>query len=789
MLKSYLTIAFRNLTRRRQYTILNLTALTLGVVPVILILLFVHYELGFDQYHTKKDRVYRIIWESPGWYGQTSWMATFPGPLPSAMVRDLADVVSAIRVGPRSPGVVKYGEREFKESEIVYADPGIFNIFSFELTRGNPFKALADPNSIVISESMAEKYFGGEDPMGKALTLDGFRRLQVTGVLKNIPRQSHFLADFLVPAALRGPSATPAGTFDENSWGFSQWHVYFLVREGTDITALEERFPRFRENYPAFPPDARYHFQPLDDIHLRSPQALDKGSAGSMDFIFLYSSLALVLLLISCVSYINLAVVSSAERGREVGVRKVNGASRRQLIFQFLGESVMLTFFATMLSVGLVAAILPVFNAFVEREIGIETLFGVRILQSVAGVILLVGGCAGSYPALILSGFKPANVLKGRFGGARPSRFRKALVVVQCACSLLFIVAPLIVRQQVRYGRDIDQKYGKDQILVLMLDRSLRDNLVAVKNELRSNPDVIQVSSMSYLLNKAYSGKRVQVPGAADGTTIDMAYSNIDFDYLELFGVEVTEGRGFSPEISGDVRGAYIVNQTAARALGWEGAAVGRQFEKGKVIGVVKDFHFESFHETIKPLYFFIDPEGLSLAVCVKMSTRNLRETIDEIGQTVRRIVPDSEFRYQFYDEAVDSQYRNEQRLEQLFSGFAFLAVGVACLGLFGLVSLTAEQRTKEIGIRKVLGASSLGIVSLLTRDYAKWVLVASVCAWPVAWYIADSWLQSFPYRVDLSAWVFLLCSFLLLGIVLLTVGYKALRVANANPVNALRYE
>ncbi len=796
MFKTYVTITLRNLSRQKKYAFINLAALTLGLVPVILILLYVQYELSFDRYHKKKDQIYRVVNETTGLFGQKFLSPMYPSPLAQTMVDKLPEVVSVTRLQDGGSRELEYGEKKFVERNLIYADREIFDIFSFEIVKGNPKTALAQPQSIVLSEAMAKKYFDDEEPMGKFLKLDGFRELRVTGVLKNVPKQSHFLVDFLVPASLMGRSNTRAGVLDPNSWGFANFFIYFLVRQDADVGQLEKKFPKFLETYSSNQHlnRARHFFQPLSDIHLYSHLSTELRPNGDINMVYLYASIAVIILLVGCISYINLATIRSTERAKEVGMRKVCGANRSQLIMQFLGESTVLTLLATIMAIYISALVLPYFNSFVESEIEMGILIKGQSLLWLFTVIALVCICSGSYPALVLSAFEPVMVLKGKFGNAKPSHFKTALVIAQCAFSMLFIIMVLVVHKQLAFFRNNDLGLKKDPIVVIRLDGKITANLEAVKTELRRYPNILHVSSVSYLANQSYTQRRLKIPGQPDDATIDMCYSNVDYDYLDLFEIEVMAGRKFSKDFPTAVRSSFILNETATKALGWKESAIGREFSdgpnrKGTIIGIIKDFHLESLHEPIKPLYLFIDPDDSYYNLCVRISPNKIPETIAFIKATIGRIAPNFAFNYRFYDEIFDQQYRVEQKLGRLFSIFAALAVTIACLGLFGLVSLTTAQRTKEIGIRKVLGASPARITTLLTRDYAKWVFLASLIAWPLAWYGANKWLQSFAYRTNLNWELFVLSSALLLGIVLLTVGYQAFRAANANPVVALRYE
>jgi putative ABC transport system permease protein len=476
-------------------------------------------------------------------------------------------------------------------------------------------------------------------------------------------------------------------------------------------------------------------------------------------------------------------------------MRKVCGARRSQLIAQFLGESTVLALLAAAMAVFISERILPYFNSFVQSEIEIAVLAKGNSLLWLFVVVALVSVCSGSYPALVLSAFKPVKVLKGKFGGAKPSHFRTTLVIAQCAFSILFIIMALVVQKQLQYCRSTDLGYGIDRIIVVPVGE-IRDQLETVKTELRRHPNIQFVSSTTNLSNYRFGGGagQVKIPGQPDDTMIDMCHANVDDDYLNLFEIEILEGRNFSRTIPTDATEAFILNETAVKMLGWEKSAIGREFgvnenRKGKVIGVIKDFHQESLHESIKPLYLFMDPEGSYHYLCARILPNDMGETIAFIKATISKIAPNAAFNYQFYDEIFDQEYQVEQKLGRLFNIFAALAVAIACLGLFGLVSLTVAQRTKEIGIRKVLGASPMNVTTLLTQDYAKWLLVAGFISWPLAWHAANQWLQSFAYRIDLNWGLFMLASALLLGIVLLTVGYQAFRAANANPVEALRYE
>ncbi|MCG8606869.1 ABC transporter permease, partial [bacterium] len=594
MLGSYITIAFRTLARHKKYSIINFATLTLGLVPVILLLLYVHYEIGFDKYHEKADSIYRVVSESQR-LGERFVTGVQRGALAPTMVDRLPEVVSATRLRRVGRAELQYGNKRFIERNFLYADPEIFEIFSFELLSGDPQKALAETESIVLSEEMVAKYFGEEEPLGKTLTF-GARRLEVTGVLKRIPRQSHFLVDFLVPANLLGGVnliSTRAGILNSGSWTF----IYFLLREDADADELEKEFPKFLEPYYSKLDlrQIRFFFQPLTDIHLYSRLHRELFPNGDIKLIYIYSSVALLILLISCISYVNLACVRSAERAREVGVRKVSGAQRSHLIKQFLGESTILTLLAVSVAIILTSLFLPYFNAFVEREIEPMTLLEGRFLLWTFCVIVLVGLCSGSYPALVLSAFKPVAVFRSKYGCAKPSRFRSTVAVIQFAFCTLFIVAALIVHQQLQFVQKKDLGYRQDQIVIVPIrERHVRTQLNVLKTELRRHPNIISVASSQYVPNRGWFARSYQKVSSNQGT-VSIIFDNIsvDYDFIKLFEMEIIDGRDFSRDFGTDASEALIVNETAVRSAGWK-SALGQELvgyddrKTGKVIGVVK---------------------------------------------------------------------------------------------------------------------------------------------------------------------------------------------------------
>ena len=806
MFRNYFKIAFRYLGKHKGYSFINIAGLAVGIACCLLILLLVRDELSFDRFHENKDRMYRVIVQLPGqFYMGTDYLAVTPAPLAHALIEEFPEVIQATRIDQSNDVIMSYQNKRFYEDGFLWADSHFFDVFTFPFLRGDQSEALSEPYSVVISERMAHKYFGDEDPIGKIMALNNRYDFIVTGIMTDVPQNSHlqfdFLASLLTLKSIRGQE-----DYLER-WGNYSYYTYILLPEGYSPRGLERKFPAFVEKYMGerlrqmrerdpTRQASRFFLQPLKRIHLHSHINFEISPNSDIRRIYLLSALALLILLIACINYMNLATARSAIRAKEVGMRKVIGAVRRQLTRQFIGESVLLSFIAVLLAVILVEIFLPVFNTLVSKNISLHFFQDWEFFIGLIGVALFVGIISGSYPAFFLSSFQPAAVLKGSLKTEeKGSILRRMLVIFQFAASIVLVISTVIIYSQIEFIRNKKLGFSREQVVVLPVrDRELRENHKPFKHELLQNPAVLGCTASTWLPNNIRTNVGDTIwEGMEEGADLQIYLLEVDHDFIDLFEIELAEGRNFSREFSTDSQ-AYIINEAARKIFGWE-TALGKRFGfrreevgMGQVIGVVKDFHFLSLHQEIQPLVIHLTENGMSY-LSVKIISQNIPQTVEFLKEKWKKFSPNYPFEYFFLDDDFEKMYRSEMRLGKIFMSFTFLAVFIACLGLFGLASFTSEQRTKEIGVRKVLGASVSNIVFLLSKEFSKWVMIASLIAWPLAYYIVSQWLQSFAYRISIGIWIFFLSTALALCVAMMTVGFKAAKVALANPVDALKYE
>ncbi len=798
MLKNYLITALRNIRRQKGYSFLNIAGLAIGITCFILISLYVQNELSYDRYHKDSDRIYRVCSEHPFVYHGKNQSAITQAPLAPALVEDLPEVVSSVRFTDASNVLLSADDNKFFGESVYFASPGIFDVFSFQLLKGAPQTVLTEPSSLVLSERMAEKYFGDEDPVGKILRFEDRHDFKVTGVIKNMPKNSHFIADFIAPFKTCGSIYN----LDFSSWMQSGYYTYIKLRENTDPKELEDKLQGYMErafrkgqNREGF----HYFLQPLTKIHLHSDLIAEISVNNDIKNIYIFGFIAFLILIIACINYMNLITARSSKRGKEVGIRKVVGARRSQVIKQFFGESIILSTLALLSSLFLVRLILPVFNRFVERELSLNLIKNPQFSLWLVGILVFTGIFAGCYPALVLSSFKPVSILRGwAKKRSQGISLRNMLVVVQFSISITLVICTLVIRNQLHYIKNRDVGYRKDQIITMRVrDPQIRENLNLIKNELREHSSVVSVSSSSNLPHRITNLTPAKTPQAAENESFAMYQSTVDYDFIDLFEIDIVEGRNFSREFPSDSEDALLVNETAVKALGYP-QPLGKEIitpvhgggeRRERIIGVMKDFNMLSLHQSIEPLRLALDPEGRQPYLSIKIRGSDIPETIKFIREKMEVFSSIYPFEYQFFDDVFARVYETEQKTGKMFNTFTLLALVIACLGLLGLTSFATEQRTKEIGIRKVLGSSISGIIVLLSREFTKWVLLANIFAWPVAYFVMSRWLQNFAYRVRIDLGTFVISGFLTLLMALLTVSFQSTKAAHANPADSLRYE
>jgi putative ABC transport system permease protein len=794
MIKNNLKIAIRSLLRHKAFSFINILGLAVGISACFLIYLYVTFETSYDNFHSKADRIYRVVTDvkTPTETIESGYITT---PVAPNLKRDFPEIEDAVRIAP-DEFLVKKGNIQFQEKRTVLADSTLFNVFDFPLVAGDKKTALIEPMSVVISQTTAKKYFGNTNPMGQEIQITGDAfNAKITGVMKDIPKNSQIEADLIISKS----STTKMQDYgmSDSEWTNHTNYTYILVRPNTNVKALAAKFPAFQEFHHGaeakkFQMQDYLSLEPLRDVYLKSKRG--GFITGSINNIYIFSAIGIFILLIACINFINLTTARSSERAKEVGIRKVVGALRFQLARQFISESIIICLIAFALSLVLSAILLPLFNHLAGKEIS-DSIFNNPLQVEVLFVIsILIGLVAGIYPSLVLSSFKPVSILKGRFStGSKGLLLRKSLVVFQFTISIVLITGTIIVYRQLSYMRSQSLGFNKEQTVVI--NTNFDKNKDVFKQSLSSIPGVLSTTFSSHVpgggSNSAYStveNKR----GEMQKSNIDLYF--VDFDYVKQYDLKLAAGRTFSKDFPTDSTQAMVINEAATRMLGYSTPqeAVGRKFDqwgrKGQIIGVLKDFHYKSLQSNIPPLVMRFEPWGLG-TISIKVAATNLPATLKAIGDKWAQVIPNRPFEYNFLDEFYDRQYKAEDHFGNLFFNFAILAIFISCLGLLGLSSYSTMQRTKEIGIRKVLGANVAGIVNLLSIEFIKLVMIALVIAIPIAWYSMDKWLGDFAYQTTISWWIFGLAGGLSVLIAFSTISYQAIKAAMANPVKSLRTE
>jgi putative ABC transport system permease protein len=785
MYKYYLKTAVRYLSRFKSVSIINITGLTIGITVCILLLLYIRDELSFDNFHEDSDSVYRIVREDP-----------YIAPQVAKLVKDnFPEVKEVSRILPRDDTSVKYGDRKYKENNFALVDPAFFKIFSFKLKRGNPETVLNQPFSIVITEKIANKYFDDEDPIGKILQINAGLNCTVTGILEEMPRNSHFRYDLL--ASLVNGEALFGDLI--NDWGWRNFVTYLRVGERFVKPDFEAKctalIARHKEKEPGDTP-VNYSLQPLADIHLYSAHMKgDIAPQGNITYILILSAIGILILLIASANYVNLSTANAAVRMNEVGIRKVVGATVRQLTVQFVLESVLLVLFAFTLSLILVGVFLPGFNALTLKNFSLTDLFNGKIVLGTAGIILLISLVSGLYPAFALSALQPVKMIKGSRASSkdRPG-LRKILVGFQFTVSIILIICALLMLQQMNYLKDKPLGFKEDYVALAEVqnftDISKYDSL---KSTLLQDTNITAVSSASRIPSDSWTDYSGFLP-EGQSESIVMPIGHVDFDYFESLGIEPVKGRLFSEKFKTDSTEAIILNESAVKKLGLSlspldvSIRVGWPKSNRRVIGVIKDIHLESLHEKINPVAFVISPENCWKLI-IKMKSANVHETLKRITHTCNTFFPDWVFEFNFLDDRINNLYRSERRTFKMMGYFTLIAIFIAGMGLFGLASFSTRRRFKEIGIRKIHGASNLEIISLLSKEFLVGVAAAFILACPAAYYSMSRWLENFAYRIEISWWIFAAGGVISLGIALLTVSWQTFHAARLNPVDTLRSE
>ncbi len=805
MLKNYIKTSLRNLLKHKTYSLINISGFAVSMACCIIILLYVIYEFSYDRYNTNYNNIYRIVMNMKSRNGEDLDHLTTPASMAGAIKSEFPEIEEITRIFTyswREKALVSNGSDFYFENRFFLADPSIFNIFSFQFIKGDPGYSLNDPNSVVITESMAKKYFGEEEPVGKILTVKNLGKadLKVTAVIKDVPQNSHFKFDFL--ASNSSGTAMFWPDFTEGWRGFS-FYVYVLLKDQVNSENIADGFPAFIKKYMR-----NYSYlnsiklQPLSDIHLYSNISGEIEPNNDIKNIYIFMSIGLIVLIIACVNFINLASARSALRSKEVGIRKVLGANKIQIIKQFLSESLLISLLSIPFALVLAELFLPVFSNMTGEEIGINMFeLNGEILLILFGIILFTGIISGSYPAFIISGYQIDSVLKKSFkNNLSGLKSRNLLVTVQFVISTVFIIGIFFITQQMNYIRNTATGYTKNHIVVVPLkDNESIKSYEVIKREIAKSNGVISVTASGRLPSSIWSTFSVWREGFGEEEDISLFYNAVDYDFLKTYSIKLASGRDFSENYVSDRKLSYILNESAVKQFGWNDP-VGKQFqfsnkglkiaefEKGTVIGVVKDFHFRSMHDKIEPLILKIQPDMFRY-LSVKIALENSSETLKGIQTAWNKSNPGRPFDYFFFDENFNRLYKAEERINSIFIYSTLFSVFISCLGLFGLAAFTIEQRKKELCIRKVLGASTKNLMVMLSQEFTKWVLIANLIAWPVAFFIMKSWLENFAYRIELNIWTFIGAAFFAYGVAFITISLQTIKAAYSNPVDALRYE
>ena len=789
MLRNYFKIAFRNIIRHKAYSFLNISGLAIGMACSIFILLWVQNEQSYDRAHPMSERLFRLTCHVGDFNAAVS-----PAGMAEGLQQAMPEIETTVRTSSTESRLFASGNLKFEEKDVYWADSNFLQVFSFPLLRGNAQTAMSRPDAVIITESIAKKYFGSEDALGKTMRIANERNLTVTGIVSDQVPNSHLRFSILMPI-----SAIAATDHDikTKTYGSFNFYTYIQLKENVDlsdakIAALNNRI---KTVYLQHIPDGLkpgFTLQPVQDIHLKSNFQIDNADRGNIQYVNIFFIVALFILAVACINFMNLATARSARRAKEVGLRKVVGAGRRQLILQFLGESVMISFISVLLAILLVWGLLPAFNDLAGKELNLQ-LFDGGLLLTLLGIALLAGLISGLYPALFLSGFRPISVLKGKLRtGAGDQLFRNSLVVTQFVVSIVLLAGTAVVFKQLNYIRERNVGFEKANLLYMPMKGDLWEKQESLKNALTQSRFTSNFSVISHLpTNLATGSIDVKWEGKAEGSQPVIPSIYIDENFVEVFQAEMLNGRSFSSEFKGDSAN-FVINETAVKLMGMTTKnAVGKSLDwdgrRGMIIGVVKDFNFKPLQYAIEPLVLRKNRGGG--IVVVRTEPNNTESAIKELGAINTTLNPAYPLVFSFIDQDLAKQYQGEQQMGRIFNLFAVLAIFISCLGLYGLSAFTAEQRTREIGVRKVLSASVGSIVYLLSGKFTRLILVAMLIAIPVAWYSIDNWLQSFAYRVEISWIIFVGASLGALFIAWLTVSYESVKAAVMNPVKSLRSE
>jgi putative ABC transport system permease protein len=793
MLKNYLLIALRNLKRQKGFSFINITGLAVGFLCCMVIAGFVLSELNYDKYHVHKDRIFRVAQFEETEHHTSTDPNTAP-PLIPALIQDFPEVVKGARIIPDGEQIVRYEDRVFFEENFMYADQDLFDILTIPLLKGSKEHALVEPGTLVISERMATKYFGSDEPMGKTLNVAD-RDYKITGIVQDSPDNTHLKYDLIAAFKFERDYSLP------RYWMSHFVFSYIRLAEGVDADLFEQKMSKIGDRYASKMFERTgysytFFLQAVPDLHLYPCPHNEIEPPGDPMQLYILSAIGLVVLCIAGMNFVNLSTARSGKRAKEIGLRKVIGANRRQLVSQFLGESFLVSVLALMLAVLMALLLLPFLNQLTGIGIEIQDLFRTEIVALLCILVLFVGVGSGSYPAFLLSTYRPTATLKGQTSRTRGAGLRKVLVVGQFGISVFLIIGTLVISRQLDFMKNAHLGFDIHQKLVIPVrqDGFLSQKHEIAKTEFLKNPNITGASVSSDVPGQDLSMYLTKIQGQDDGKNQSIHFMHIDHDFIDLFRIRMAAGRNFDRAITSDPGQAFILNESAVLSLGWNtpdealGNIIYSAGHEGPVIGVTEDFHFQGLQREVAPLIMDLNPDRFNL-INLNVNVASIKDTLSFVENTWEDLLPGVPLEYYFLDESFNRHYQREEQIGRVGAVFTFLGLFTACLGLFGLASFMSEQRTKEIGIRKVLGASVLNIVFNLTKEFSKWVLAANLIAWPVAYFVMRQWLQNFAYRQNTELWIFMISAAASLVIALLTVSYQSVRVALSDPIVSLRYE
>jgi putative ABC transport system permease protein len=797
MFKNLFKIALRSILKDKVYSSINILGLTIGITCSLFLLMYILDELSYDRYHKNADNIYRVVSNIKEPDNAFTW-AVVQNPLADELQDNYPEVKNAVRFYGMNRNMYKNGDKQFYEQDFYLTDSTVFDMFSYTFLAGDPTTALDEPFNIVLTEKLAKKYFGSEVPLGQSMQNQQGENFKVTGVIKNVPVNSHFIFDALISKSTRPQVA------NNNSWGNFGVYTYIQLPPNYDLSKMYpvlDKIIKEKVN-PVFDQvgiKVQYELQRMTDIHLHSKIQDEAESGGDISYIYIFGAVAAFMLIIACINYMNLATARSATRAKEVGVRKVMGSQRAQLVYQFITESVVLVLASLVISLILIYALLPAFNQLANKQLPFSYITQPIVLLSLVAIIVVVGVVGGSYPAFYLSGFNPVAVLKGRLAVKGGNViFRKSLVVLQFAISVFMLISTLIVFSQLSYMRNKDLGFDKSRIIRIDLSRETMANATTLSEQLKQNSEIESVGRANSSPGQGV-GKILMQVDDNENKLVDRGVDLFaaDYEFVNTLGMEIVEGRNFSREIPSDTTFAVLVNEAMVKRMAWTNP-IGKRFVFGggpggpqerKVIGVIKNYHQNSLYDAIEPL-LILRGDQLNY-VFVKAKSGDVRQSLASIEKTWKEVYPNNPFEYNFLDQDFDSQYKADEKRSTIFTAFSSLTIVIACLGLLGLAAFTTEQRTKEIGVRKVIGASVPSLVALVSKEFFILVGLGLIVAFPVAWYFTNGWLQNFAYRIELkNQWpTFVISSLLAFVITMGTVGFHVVRSAIANPVRSLRDE